>query len=185
LEIAFSIDAIAPLSKGDTTSRRGSGTRSSRAASGRVGAVVLDHQVLDNGRGRSAGANRGELDLACSITFAMRSRVSSITSSTSSFSITSPAYRRPDRRAPTKFPSAIRSKTRIGRRLSLQNVIAHIHDRRSREMTSSKDSSSNLVALGLTADLGIDAVDPAVSALQDDVGFDLGRALGGGVSVVK
>jgi len=26
LEIAFSIDAIAPLSKGDTTSRRGSGT---------------------------------------------------------------------------------------------------------------------------------------------------------------
>ena len=28
---------------------------------GRVGAVVLDHQVLDNGRGRSAGANRGEL----------------------------------------------------------------------------------------------------------------------------
>jgi len=62
----------------------------------------------------------------------------------------------------------------------------HIHDAKVARDDLVEGQLFELGGLGIDPRiLGIDAVDPAVSALQDDVGFDLGRALAAGVSVVK
>jgi hypothetical protein len=61
--MAFSIAPIAPLSYGLMISCAGLGHLEPRQLLERhLGAVVVDHQLLDQRRGRPAGAHAGELD---------------------------------------------------------------------------------------------------------------------------